>query len=87
MSALAFRVELSELAAEEFRRLDRPVRERIGRKLLAAAKDPARVLIRLRSVEAYKLRIGDYRAVVDVNWGEKIVYVLSVGHRSVVYRR
>ncbi len=87
MSALAFRVEFSELAAGEFRKLDRPVRERIGRKLLAMAKDPARFLSRLSSIEAYRLRIGDCRAIVDVDWGRKVVYVLSVGHRGVIYRR
>jgi mRNA interferase RelE/StbE len=83
---LAFRVEFSELAADEFRKLDKPVRDRIARKLQAVALSPARFLTRLTSVEAYKLRVGDYRAIVDVDWPEKLIYVLSVGHRSTVYR-
>jgi len=81
-----FRVEFSELAAEEFRKLDKSVRERIARKLRTVALDPARHLTRLRSVEAFKIRVGDYRAIVDVDWQQRIVYVLSVGHRSTVYR-
>jgi mRNA interferase RelE/StbE len=81
-----FRVEFSELAAEEFRKLDKSVRERIARKLRMVALDPARYLTRLRSVEAFKVRVGDYRAIVDVDWQQRIVYVLSVGHRSTVYR-
>lgn len=83
---LAFRVEFSELAGAEFRQLDKPVRERIARKLQTVALNPARYLTRLSSVEAYKLRIGDYRAIVDVNWQQRLIYVLSVGHRSTVYR-
>ncbi len=83
---LAFRVEFSELAAEKFRKLHKPVRERIARKLQQLARDPARYLTRLSSVGAYKLRIGDYRAIVDVDWDGKVVYVLTVGHRSTVYR-
>ena len=51
------------------------------------ARDPARFLTRLRSLEAHRLWVGDYRAIVDVDWKAKIVYVLSVGHRSTVYRR
>lgn len=47
---------------------------------------PARHLTRLSSVEAYKLRVGDYRVIVDVDWEQKVLYVLSVGHRSTVYR-
>ena len=83
---MAFRVEFSELAAEEFRKLDKPVRERMARKLRTVALDPARYLTRLRSVEAFKIRVGDYRAIVDVDWQQRIVDVLSVGHRSTVYR-
>ena len=74
------------LAGEEFRRPDKSVRERIARKLKTVALSPARYLTRLSAVEAYRLRIGDYRAIVDVNWQEKVVFVLSVGHRSTVYR-
>ena len=61
--------------------------ERVGRKLGTVARDPARFLTRLRSLEAYRLRVGDYQAIVDVDWKAKIVYVLSVGHRSTGYRR
>jgi mRNA interferase RelE/StbE len=84
---LGFRVEFSELAAEEFEKLDKPIRERIARKLRTMAVHPAHYLTRLSSVDAYKLRVGDYRVIVDVEWKQKIVYVLSVGHRSTVYRR
>ena len=66
--------------------MDRPVRDRIARKLQIVAENPARYLTRLRSVEAYKLRVGDYRAIVDVDWQREVLYVLSVGHRSTVYR-
>ena len=58
----------------------------MARKLRTVALAPARYLTRLRSVEAFKIRVGDYRAIVDVDWQQRIVYVLSVGHRSSVYR-
>ena len=74
------------MAGEEFRKLDKPVRERIARKLQTVALNPERHLTRLSSVEAYKLRVGDYRAIVDVDWQREVLYVLSVGHRSTVYR-
>ena len=58
----------------------------MARKLRTVALAPARYLTRLRSVEAFKIRVGDYRAIVDVDWQQRIVDVLSVGHRSTVYR-
>ncbi|TLY36940.1 MAG: type II toxin-antitoxin system RelE/ParE family toxin [Nitrospirae bacterium] len=83
---MAFRVEFSELAAEEFQKLDKAVRERIARKLRTVAMNPARYLTRLSSVDAFKIRVGDYRAIVDLDWQRRIVFILSVGHRSTVYR-
>ncbi len=79
-------MEFSELAAEKFRKLDRTVRDRIARKLRDVAEDPRRFLTRLASVEAYRLRVGDYRVIVDVDWEHEIVQVLTLGHRSTVYR-
>jgi len=79
-------VEFSELAAEKFRKLDRSVRDRIARKLRDTAEDPRRFLTRLASVEAYRLRVGDHRVIVDVDWDREIIHVLTLGHRSTVYR-
>ena len=79
-------MEFSELAAERFRKLDRIVRDRIAKKLRETADDPRRLLTRLASVEPYRLRVGDYRVIVDVDWGREIVHVLTLGHRSTVYR-
>ena len=79
-------MEFSELAAAKFRKLDPPVRERIARKLHDMAEDPRRNLTRVASVEAYRLRVGDYRVIVDVDWQHQIVHVLTLGHRSTVYR-
>ncbi len=79
-------MEFSELAAAKFRKLDRPVRERIGKRLHDVAEDPRRYLTRLASVEAYRLRVGDDRVIVDVDWEDEIVHVLTLGRRSTVYR-
>ncbi|TLZ62390.1 MAG: type II toxin-antitoxin system RelE/ParE family toxin [Methanobacteriota archaeon] len=79
---MAFRVEFSELAAGKFRKLDKAARERIAAKLRRTAEDPAHHLSRLSSVEAYKLRVGDYRVIIDAEWGGKILYVVMLGHRS-----
>lgn len=79
-------MEFSDLAAGKFRKLERPVRERVAKKLRDVAEDPRRFLTRLASVEAYKLRVGDYRVIVDVDWESEILHVLTLGHRSTVYR-
>ena len=33
----------------------------------------------------YRMRVGNYRILFDVNWEKKEIYVLKVGHRRDVY--
>jgi mRNA interferase RelE/StbE len=36
-------------------------------------------------VAEYRLRIGNYRVLFDVNWGKKEIYILKIGHRRHIY--
>jgi mRNA interferase RelE/StbE len=80
-----FQVELTELARAKLGKLDSRTRVRIVRKLRQAAENPSRSLERLSSVESYKLRVGDYRIIIDVDWKRRILFVLTLGHRSTIY--
>ncbi len=84
---MPFGVEFSELAAEKFRRLENNVRDRVVKKLREVAENPRRNLTSLRGIGAFKIRVGDYRLIADIDWKEEVVYILTLGHRSVVYRR
>jgi len=33
----------------------------------------------------YRLRIGNYRVLFDINWDKKEIYILKIGHRRDVY--
>ena len=33
----------------------------------------------------YRLRIGNYRVLFDVDWQKKEIYILKVGHRKDIY--
>ncbi len=83
---MPFRVEFTELAAEKFRKLDKD-EERIVRKLREVAANPRRSVSPLRGIGAFKIRVGDYRLIADIDWGEEVVYVLTLGHRSTIYRQ
>lgn len=39
------------------------------------------------SPDLYRIRVGDYRIVYQINGRELVVLVLSIGHRREVYRR
>lgn len=35
----------------------------------------------------YRLRVGNYRILFDVNWNKKEIYILKIGHRSKIYTK
>jgi mRNA interferase RelE/StbE len=66
--------------------LETSTRNRIAAKLETVAETPEHYLSRLAVVEAYKLRVGDYRLIIDLDPAKKKLFVVTLGHRSTVYR-
>jgi len=84
---VAYSVLLKRSAEKELNALDQTLRRRIVQALLRLENDPRpRGAKKLTDREAYRLRIGDYRALYTVDDGNRIVRIIAVGHRSDVYR-
>jgi mRNA interferase RelE/StbE len=83
-----YRVEFSKLARDKFNRLDKPIQKRIVKKLREISSgDPYRYFEPLRGVSARKARVGDYRVIADVDRKNRAIHVLTLGHRSEIYRK
>ncbi len=84
---MKYRLLYTQRAAKDIERLDRKVRERIGKALFRYAHDPLNHAERLTQsqVGSYRFRVGDYRIVFDID-GDRVV-VLRVGHRREIYKR
>jgi len=42
---------------------------------------------RMKGVDAYRIRVGDYRIIYNFDRSKGVLHLLSVGHRSEVYRK
>ena len=82
---MAFSVFLHPKAAKALERIEEPVRLRIVERLRELRDSPGRVGKRLRFSDFWSLRVGDYRAVYEIDRGKNRVVVLFVGHRRKVY--
>jgi len=78
-------VLLSEQSRDRLADLESDIQERIKNALREI--DPERDLSRLSGEDTYKLRVGDYRVIVDWDRQKETVYVLTVGHRRNIYDR
>ena len=81
-----YRILWSELAAAQRDKIDPSVRRRIIAKLDQAASDPLRYTTRLVGSPYSRLRVGDWRVIMEVDRGAIIIIVIEVSHRRSAYR-
>ena len=68
-------------------KLPKIIIKRVLDKLDAVGEDPFRFLEHYEEENLYKLRIGNYRALIEVNSPEKLLLIKVFNHRKRVYKR
>jgi mRNA interferase RelE/StbE len=85
---MSYSVNLKRSAEKELRDLTKPDRERVVAAILNLREDPLPPGIKkLKNMDGYRLRVGDYRILYTVNEKEKLLEVYAIGHRKDVYRK
>jgi len=80
-----YKLIFEKRALQQLSKLDHHIKERIWNKLQDCKKDPFRFLEPLITIGGFKLRIGDYRVIIDISTEIRILKVLKVGHRKKIY--
>ena len=85
---MAYTVLVSPAARRDVKRIHGPSRRRIADAIDDLANDPRpQGCTKLAGEEElYRLRIGDYRVIYQIEDDRLIVLVVRVGHRKDVYR-
>ena len=73
-------------AIEFLEKSNKDLAKRIWNKVMSAKENPHRFFERLTGRTDYKLRIGDYRAIADIDDTNKKIEVTLIGHRKNVYQ-
>lgn len=87
---MTWRIELDEDVRKTLKKLDQPIARQILRKLreIEALDDPTTMgkplLSNRKGFWAY--RVGDYRVICDIQYGQLIVLVIELQHRSEAYK-
>ena len=80
-----FQIELTETAKDFLKKLQKKDAEIILNKIYSIRENPYRFLKRLQGEKLWRLRIGDYRAKVDVIVSINKIIVIRIGHRKNIY--
>ncbi|MDE1857203.1 MAG: type II toxin-antitoxin system RelE/ParE family toxin [Candidatus Micrarchaeota archaeon] len=83
----SFEIQYSAEAASQLEILSKPIARRILDKIEITRNDPYRFFKRLVGRPEYKLRVGDYRIIADIESKSKLILIRSIGHRKNIYER
>jgi len=84
---MVFEIIWSDLAIRQLKKLDRPIARRIFDKVGELADNPHRLVQKLVNSPYHRLRVGDFRVILDIQGDVLRILVLKVGHRESIYDR
>jgi len=82
---LLYEIIFSLKAKKQFLKLEKTVQERIISALERIRIRPEAFITKLVGDPGYKLRVGDYRIIIDIDKNKLIILVIKVGHRKNIY--
>ena len=81
-----YEVVFDTKAIEFLEKAEKPLARRIWDKIMDAKEKPHHFFEKLMGREDYRLRVGDYRVIADIDDDKKRIEVTLIGHRKRVYR-
>ena len=81
-----FDIEYSDEAIFQLKGLDTQIAKRIVQKIESTRNDPHRFFVRLIGRTEFKLRVGDYRVIAEIEENRKVIIIRSLGHRKNIYK-
>ena len=82
-----FTIEWHPQAYRFLRKLPQQTIQRILLKLDVVAKEPFRYLEHYEGKDVYKLRIGPYRLLIDIDIPDRLLFIQVLDKRGSVYKR
>lgn len=84
---MSYQIDVAPSALRQLRKLDPQARRKIQAaiELLADEPRPPAAKMLVNAGGAWRVRVGDYRVVYDIEDGRLVILVLAVAHRREVY--
>ncbi|MDZ7689426.1 MAG: type II toxin-antitoxin system RelE/ParE family toxin [Halobacteriales archaeon] len=78
-------VHVAENVLDRIENLDEHEKERVKSKIFDAGDKPDHYLKPLTGDEGYRIRVGDYRVIVEWDKNDDVLYVTDFGKRDGIY--
>jgi len=84
---MVWEVIWSEKSVKQLEKIDKKNAQKIYDLVLDCAKDPFRAVMRLTNSPFYRLRVGNYRVILDLQQKKMIIFVVETDHREKIYKK
>ena len=83
---MVWRVVWSGKSVKQLGKIDKRNTQKIYDSVLGCIDDPFRDVVRLTNSPFYRLRVGNYRVVLDLQQSKMIIFVVETDHRGKIYK-
>ncbi len=82
-----YEIAISKKAKNQLKKLSKEKKNRIGGVLERIRIRPYSYIKKIVGTKLFRLRVGDYRVILDVVNKNLIIYVIEIGHRKKIYKK
>jgi mRNA interferase RelE/StbE len=83
---MSYEILFTDTSLKQFKKLEKEVQERIIKALERIRIRPEIHVKKLVGDPGYRLRVGDYRVILDIEKDKLIILVIKIGHRKHIYK-
>ncbi len=83
---MTFSIDWHPKTQDFLRKIPKDIAIRISKKVRSIKEEPFHFLEHYEGENVYKLRIGNYRALIDVDFTKNVLLVVHLEHRKKVYK-
>jgi len=84
---MPWQVIWSEKSVKQLEKIDKKNAQKIYDSVLESVEEPFRVVIRLTNSPFYRMRVGKYRVILDLQQNKMIIFVVESDHRDQIYKK
>ena len=82
-----YEIILSNTAEKQLKKLNKELQQRVIAALQRIRIRPESYVTKLVDDPGYKLRVGDYRVIMDIDKGKLLILVIKIGNRRNIYNK
>jgi mRNA interferase RelE/StbE len=84
---MTYEIIFSDNALTQLKKLEHSIQERIIKSLERIRIRPEAYVTKLVGDPGYRLRVGDYRVILDIDKEKLHILIIKIGHRKNIYQK